>query len=441
MWQRVVLEADIAGSPAPADLFSTLFADEPLAFWLDSASSGTSYLGRGTRYVTASVADGTITVDGVTSPGTIFDFLESERSAVAPGTGFRLGWVGWLGFELRAQTMGMSLSGHASRPDAALIYVESAVAFDNVEHRVRVMALDADVLTELSVRVRGPLLRAEPAEPLAGAVSWRYTDDEYLRMIADCQAAIVEGEAYQLCLTNEVSVDIHPDPFRTYLSLRQSSPSHHGAYFRAGDVALLSASPEEFLTVTPDGLIESKPIKGTRPRGASADEDAALAAELLASDKERAENLMIVDLMRNDIARVSATGSVSVPSLNALESYAHVHQLVSTVRGQLAPGLSAIDAVVACFPAGSMTGAPKRRAIEILQGLEGRQRGIYSGAFGYFSLDGRVDLAMVIRSIVLDGQGATVGTGGGITALSIPLEELAEAKLKAAALLAVLGAG
>jgi para-aminobenzoate synthetase component 1 len=157
------------------------------------------------------------------------------------------------------------------------------------------------------------------------------------------------------------------------------------------------------------------------------------------SEKERAENLMIVDLMRNDIARVSEIGSVEVTSLLAVESYAQVHQLVSTVRGTLRDGLSGVDAVAACFPAGSMTGAPKRNATVILDELEQRPRGIYSGAFGYFGLDGRIDLAMVIRSIVMDGLGATVGSGGGITALSDPLEELAEVRLKAAALLAVLG--
>jgi anthranilate/para-aminobenzoate synthase component I len=143
--------------------------------------------------------------------------------------------------------------------------------------------------------------------------------------------------------------------------------------------------------------------------------------------------------MRNDIGRVSEVGSVSVPSLLAVETYAHVHQLVSTVRGTLTAGLDAVDAVAACFPAGSMTGAPKHSAVTILDRLEHRARGVYSGAFGYFSLDGRIELSMVIRSILLDVDGATVGTGGGITALSVPAEELDEVKLKAAALLAVLG--
>ena len=181
------------------------------------------------------------------------------------------------------------------------------------------------------------------------------------------------------------------------------------------------------------------PIKGTRRRGNTVQEDALLRAELEGSEKERAENLMIVDLMRNDIARVSRIGSVTVPSLLAVESYAQVHQLVSTVRGTLAEGLRPVDAVLACFPAGSMTGVPKSSATAILDRLEGRARGIYSGAFGYFGLDGRIDLAMVIRSIVLDRDGATVGSGGGITALSVPEEELDELKLKASALLRVLG--
>jgi len=274
--------------------------------------------------------------------------------------------------------------------------------------------------------------------PADAPVTWAYPDDDYLAMIESCKRSIEAGDAYQLCLTTEASLDVHPDPVAAYGALRASSPSHHGAFLRVGDVSLLSASPESFLTVSPGGVVESRPIKGTRPRGADVVSDAILRDELLASDKERAENLMIVDLMRNDVSRIAALGSVSVPSLLAVESYAHVHQLVSTVRGQLADGLSGMDAVVACFPAGSMTGAPKLSATQLLNVLERRPRGIYSGAFGLFSLDGTIDLAMVIRSIVLDADGATVGAGGGITALSVPLEELAEAKLKAEALLAVL---
>jgi anthranilate synthase component 1 len=225
----------------------------------------------------------------------------------------------------------------------------------------------------------------------------------------------------------------------TYLALREASPTHHGGYLRFGDTALLSASPEQFLAVSPTGLVRTKPIKGTRPRGETVARDLELRAELEGSEKERAENVMIVDLMRNDVGRIAEVGSVEVRHLLAVESYAQVHQLVSTVEGRLAAGLTGVDAVAACFPAGSMTGAPKLSAMRILHGLEAGPRGVYSGCFGYFGLDGAVDLAMVIRSIVLDPDGASVGAGGGITALSVPEEELAEVRLKAAALLAALG--
>ncbi|MBG6107326.1 anthranilate/para-aminobenzoate synthase component I [Frigoribacterium sp. CG_9.8] len=413
-----------------------------------------SYLGFGTRSLTASVALRTITVDGDTHSGDLLDFLRGELRAPEPSTstGFRLGWVGWLGYELRAQTMGAPSAYRSRYADASLLFVDLAIAFDHSSGSVTVLGLEPPAVDTLHAMVLGllPALSAAlstavsaaspPTPPACVDVAWADSDDHYSRMIMACQAAIEAGDAYQLCLTTEARVLSTPDPFETYLALREANPSHHGAYFRAGDVSLLSSSPELFLSVAPDGTIESHPIKGTRRRGETREIDEALAAELLASDKERAENLMIVDLMRNDIARVSEIGSVSVPRLLVVETYAHVHQLVSTVRGQLAAGLTAIDAVTACFPAGSMTGAPKLSAVTILDSLEGRARGVYAGAFGYFGLDGRVELSMVIRSILLDSDGATVGCGGGITALSVPQEEVAEVKLKAAVLLAVLGA-
>ena len=467
MRQRV-LEAQLPGWVDPALVFEGLFAAEQNAVWLDSgvhAERGMSYLGVGSRPVTASVASGSVTVDGRSSPGTILDFLRGElaEATVEPGEGFRLGWVGWLGYELRAQTMGTTPGQFSRYPDASLLFVDRAIVFDHGRHSVSLMALgthwDGDLAVwrdDVSRRIDAAgsadgyhARRADPARGCetrgavglaAGAadVTWAYSDLEYLALIRECQAAIVAGDAYQLCLTNEARVNARPDPLDTYLRLRASNPSHHGALFRAGALSLLSSSPELFLSVSPTGAIESKPIKGTRRRGARPNEDALLAIELESSAKERAENLMIVDLMRNDIGRVSEVGSVSVPSLLALESYAHVHQLVSTVRGQLARGLDGLDAVAACFPAGSMTGAPKHSAVAILDRLENRARGVYSGAFGYFGLDDRIDLSMVIRSIVLDADGATIGSGGGITALSVPEEELEEVRLKAAALLAVL---
>ena len=443
-----VYESPLPGWIDPARLAGGLFAGVSDAVWLDSgmhAADGMSYLGFGSRTLTASVAEHSVRVDGQSRPGQVWDFLGEDMARLNPstGSGFALGWVGWLGYELHAQTMGVT-SAHRSRfADASLLFVDLAIVFDHAAGTVAVIGLDAAAVEELHARVVGrddsPSATVHADSPPKAEAVWAETDEDYLRMIAECQAAIAAGDAYQLCLTTEVRVAVTPDPFETYLALRSASPSHHGAFFRAGDTALLSASPEVFLTVAPDGSIESQPIKGTRRRGDTEEADLALAAELLGSDKERAENLMIVDLMRNDIGRVSEVGSVTVPRLLAVETYAHVHQLVSTVRGRLAAGLTGVDAVRACFPAGSMTGAPKHSAVTILDRLENRARGVYAGAFGYFGLDGRIELSMVIRSILLDADGASIGTGGGITALSVPAEELAEVKLKSAALLAVLG--
>lgn len=424
-----VLRRDVQLAVTPEQAYSRLYRESSDSVWLDSgvgALSGMSFVGAGT-------------------PGS-GDPLELLRGApVVEEPCAPLGWIGWLGYELRAVTMDTPLA-HASRyPDAGLLWVDRGLLFDHATGRVELVALGEEgfdfeawaISIEAALRVD---LVVEPLHPAPTTAIWRYTDNEYLAMVRACQAAIVEGEAYQLCLTSEASLDIRPDPLATYLALRASSATHHGALIRVGGVSLLSASPEQFLTVSRDGIVESKPIKGTRPRGFDESSDDALRAELLASEKERAENLMIVDLMRNDIGRISEVGSVEVTSLLAVETYPHVHQLVSTVRGSLASGLSPVDAVAACFPAGSMTGAPKLRATQLLAGFEDRARGIYSGAFGYLAADGQVDLAMVIRSIVLDAAGATVGSGGGITALSDPSEELAEVQLKAAALLRVLGA-
>jgi len=420
----------------PARAWAVLVADEANSFWLDSGQgAGVSYLGSGSRVISGPDVFATLKTE-----------LAEQRIADVAGSGFSLGWVGWLGYELRGETLGVPVARESRYPVSALMFVDRALAFDHDAGEVTLLALGHAWQGELAEWRSATIAALEGAAdvtlpvhaPGDAEVAWSDSDERYLELIGRCQAAIHAGDAYQLCLTTEARVDVRPDPFAAYLALRASSPAHHGGLIRVGDVALLSSSPEQFLSVSPDGIVESKPIKGTRARGSNPAEDAALGAELLASDKERAENLMIVDLMRNDIGRVSEIGSVTVPSLFAVESYPQVHQLVSTVRGRLSPGVDGVDAVVACFPAGSMTGAPKRNATLLLDGFENRARGIYAGAFGYFGLDGRVDLAMVIRSIVLDPAGATVGAGGGITALSVALEELAEVKLKAAALLAVL---
>jgi para-aminobenzoate synthetase component I len=409
-----VLRRDHGTTLSAHDAFLALEAGAGDVVWLDSgnATDGFSFVGTGSRVIDS-------------------DVFAALRLSPIDEQAAPLGWIGWLGYELRAETTGAPVAFRSRYPDAAFLWVDRGFLFDHATGRVEVISLDTEW-----VPPEVPAAGSSVAEAQVPSAKWRYTDDQYRTMVAECQAAIVEGEAYQLCLTNEATIAGAIDDVQTYLALRASSETHHGAFVRIGGVAVLSASPEQFLTVSPDRIVESKPIKGTRPRGGSPASDRRFRDELQSSEKERAENLMIVDLMRNDIGRVSALGTVEVTSLLAVESYAHVHQLVSTIRGQLADGLDAVDAVVACFPAGSMTGAPKRRATELLERIEGRARGIYSGALGYFSVDGSVDLAMVIRSIIVDADGATIGAGGGITAMSVPAEELDEAHLKARALIA-----
>jgi anthranilate synthase component 1 len=361
----------------------------------------------------------------------------------APRPGLMPLWAGWFSHEFGAALLGLP-AGDEPRLLAEAVLIERALVFDHATRTARVVAgrRDADWV---GATVRA--LEAAPAEASAppgitGHVAARRTHDDarYLDLVRACQAHIAAGDAYQLCLTEQWSAPRPADPVGVYRRLRRLAPSHHAGFLRLGGRELLSASPERFVEVRADGVAVTRPMKGTRPRGASAAADAALAAELRASEKEQAENLMIVDLVRNDLSKVSALGSVAVEGLFTVESYRTVHQLVSTVTGRLAPGRTAVDAFAALFPAGSMTGAPKRRAVELLAGLEGVPRGAYAGAFGYFAADGTADFATTIRTIVLDGDTASFGTGGGITSSSEPEAELAEMKLKAAALLAALGA-
>jgi aminodeoxychorismate synthase component I len=266
-----------------------------------------------------------------------------------------------------------------------------------------------------------------------------HSDSEYLGLIEKAKESIARGDAYQLCLTNQLTIETEVDPFAVYLRLREANPAPYLSYLKLGSTSVVSSSPEQFLRVNNSGVVSSKPIKGTRPRSADTELDKQLAEELRSNEKERAENLMIVDLMRNDLGQVSEPSDVVVAKLFEVESYATVHQLVSTITAVLKPGLDVFDAVKAAFPAGSMTGAPKQSAMGILTELERAPRGIYSGCFGYVSLTGAADLAMTIRTIVFEEGKATIGIGGGITIDSDPEAELLETKLKARALLSALG--
>jgi para-aminobenzoate synthetase len=259
--------------------------------------------------------------------------------------------------------------------------------------------------------------------------------EHHLANIETCKALLASGESYEICLTNTLALPAPRDTFELYRVLRRVNPAPYGAYLRLREGAVLSSSPERFLRVDRERCVEAKPIKGTAARAADPVADALARDRLARSRKDRAEHLMIVDLLRNDLGRVSQIGSVHVPRLMDVESYATVHQLVSTIRGRLRDDVDIADCLRATFPGGSMTGAPKLRTMEIIDALEGAPRGVYSGALGYLALNGTADLSIVIRTLVATATGATIGAGGAIVMLSDAEEEYAEMLLKAQPLL------
>ncbi len=366
---------------------------------------------------------------------------------------FAGGLIGTLGYPLRCRLERLP----ARHPNEAGIPDLWAGAYDLVlawDHDERRCVLFSSGLPEISPRERFNragaradwlLLQLDrPTPPVSSLppVSWRadLSPDEYEIAVARCIALIERGELFQANITQRFMADRPPgiDPVSVQRVLHHASPAPFAAYIGwTADTALISASPERFLRLEADGRVETRPIKGTRPRGANPEADRAEGLALLASDKDRAENLMIVDLMRNDLARVSDPGQVRVPLLCALESFPAVHHLVSAVTTRLRPGLGALDLLRATFPGGSVTGAPKIRAMEVIDALEASDRGSYCGSVFWLGLDGALDSSIVIRSLVVAPGRLLVGAGGGITADSSPAAEEAEMQLKAAVLLSL----
>ena len=451
----------------PEATFVALYGDREHAVWLDSSRAEPGLarfsfmgapdgpLGQVVRY---DVATRALTVERASGREelreSVLDYCERELArlhATAPELpfDFTCGFAGYLGYELKAECGG-ALVHRSPLPDAGLVLCDRLIAFDHDERRVHLLALaDATGVAaaeawlaaterELEAIARRPPPAAPPAPgPLRFAA--RESREAYLANIAACKHEIFEGESYEICLTTELHSDGAIDPLTAYRALRARNPAPHAALLRLGEVSVLSSSPERFLRVDRERIVESKPIKGTAPRAVHPMEDAYRAAALRADDKSRAENLMIVDLVRNDLGRVCALGTVSVPALMAVESYATVHQLVTTVRGRLRDDASAIDCIRAAFPGGSMTGAPKLRTLEIIDRLEGGPRGVYSGALGFLSVNGTADLSIVIRTLVASPHGLQIGAGGAIVAASDPDAEHDEMLLKARAVLEAVG--
>ncbi|MEU2778431.1 aminodeoxychorismate synthase component I [Streptomyces sp. NPDC007162] len=446
--------ASVRGWVDPETAFLALAAPGDDVVWFDNgpeAEHGTSLIGWAAPTaprLLAREADGTrlhpapgMSTTSVTVDVPILDLL---RESLPPALSSLLpAWVGWFGHELGVSSLGVPTS--TAGIQAAAVLVDRGIVFDHHTRQVRVVGpADERQWVQDRLRATEALVYAHPPLPppparAPGPVTRAHPDDRYLTLIRRCQDLIRAGQAYQLCLTNQWRTAYPASPSSVYRRLRRIAPSHHGGLLRIGTTQLLSASPERFLEVNRDRTVVTRPMKGTRPRGATTAQDLAMVEELISSPKERAENLMIVDLVRNDLSRVCELGTVTVEELFAVETYRTVHQLVSTVSGRLREGLNAVDAFAALFPAGSMTGAPKRRAVELLHDLESVARGSYAGAFGYFAADGSADLATTIRTIHLDEWGASFGTGGGITIDSDPAAELREMHLKAQALLQSLG--
>ncbi|PHM07967.1 aminodeoxychorismate synthase component I [Nostoc sp. 'Peltigera malacea cyanobiont' DB3992] len=456
--------------PNTEQIFVQLFGDAANAFWLDSSRvelglSRFSFMGDGSgvnsllvRYHTQTQEIIVTQSDTVTRrTESIFEYLKREidcrfcQSDELPFD-FNCGFVGYFGYELKAEC-GSSLVHSSPLPDAIFLLCDRMIAIDHQEQCLYLLQLIKKGQTEQvetwfdtiqeQLETLDPLFSVVPQEncqPVKFRLSRTYQN--YIQDIQQCLDEIHEGETYQVCLTNQLYTDATPDPLTFYRTLRKINPAPYSAFLRFGEIAMPAASvaiacssPERFLRIDRQGWVETKPIKGTLPRGETPEADFVLREKLRNSEKDRAENLMIVDLLRNDLGRVCEIGSIHVPKLMDVETYSTVHQLVTTVRGRLRSDLQALDCVRAAFPGGSMTGAPKIRTMQIIDRLEQEARGVYSGAIGFLGLNGSADLNIVIRTAVLTPNQTSIGIGGGIIALSEPEMEFQETLLKAKALI------
>ncbi|WP_437541527.1 aminodeoxychorismate synthase component I [Sorangium sp. So ce367] len=453
----------------PERAFAGLFAAAPYAFWLDSSATGRdgrfSFMGsatealesRGAAVTRWSAGGPGDALTSTTSEGSPFVALRRELASISldpSGLPFHFtgGLVGYLGYELK-EHLGFGASAHPRRalPDSAMMIARRILAFDHVERTVYACAIDADEpapppsapwLDEIAARLQGlpslsePLLPPVPegfADRIAHAP--RLSRREHLDAIEAILREIREGETYEVCLTNEFHVRTSLDPFALYRVLRRTNPAQFSAFLRLPEGAVLSSSPERFLAVDRERRVRSEPIKGTRPKGATEEETLALRRDLAASDKDRSELLMITDLVRNDLSRVCAMGSIDVEALQRITEHATLLQLSSVVTGALREGKGALDALEACFPGGSITGAPKHRTISIIDALERRARGVYTGSIGYLAYEGPMDMNIAIRTLVADGRGLSFGSGGAVVAESSAEAEYEEVLVKSFPLL------
>lgn len=450
--------------PKPEVVFADMFCNSVEAFWLDSSliASGVSrfsFMGDSSgplsEIVEYKASDRSLNLHRsgkiTTTQIDFFEFLETylaERQVQGPDLpfDFNLGLVGYFGYEMKSLCGGASV--HTSEvPDALFIFADRMIVFDFERRCTFVLCAyigkdkhDAETwirtvsekLHQLKNQKDASITRLSETEPcnLQSLGSFRHTKNEYIELIHRCRNEIKQGESYEICLTNHFDAPISLDPFQTYLVLRDLNPAPYSSFLRFSNFAVLSSSPERFLKLNADRIVESKPIKGTRRRGKTEVEDMKLVNELRNSSKDLAENLMIVDLVRNDLNSVCCVGSVIAQKLFDIETYSSVHQMVSTIQGKLREDVSTAEFIRNAFPGGSMTGAPKIRTMEIIDELENGPRGVYSGALGYLSLNGTTDLSIVIRTLLVQANNISFGVGGAIVWDSLPEMEFDEILIK-----------
>ncbi len=420
------------------------FAEDPYGAFLDGGEAGGRY-----SYIAADPYR--VIEDGACDP---FAALEGEldrfRVPTRPGLPpFQTGAVGFLGYELgrHLEKLPPPHDRGPALPDLAMGLYDCVCAFDNTSREAWVMANNAGgrdgetLMANMAARMAAAPPLAEPDWRMRGC--WRAETEraDYEEKVARVIDYIKAGDIFQANLSQRflASMPGGLTPFALYRRLSALSPAPFSAFLACGPGrAVLTASPERFLKLGSDGKVETRPIKGTRPRGKTLKEDEKLAGELKASEKDKAENLMIVDLLRNDLSRVCKTGSVRVTDLFTLESFASVHHLVSGVTGDLEDDAGAVDLLRAAFPGGSVTGAPKIRAMEIINEMESARRGPYCGAIAWMGFDGAMDSSVTIRSITVERGRAVAQAGGGIVADSDPAQEFEETLVKAGPLLACL---
>lgn len=369
----------------------------------------------------------------------IFDFLKANRprwdyDETLPFD-FQLGYIGYFGYELKKDTENVSNKHSYSYPDAYLKYCDRALVYDHLEKKLYLLSYgdDLDWKEDIKKILDVDLEIKKEREEKRKFPKLKFVKDKktYTEDILKIKELICAGETYEVCLTNRLDIFDKIDGKKYYMELRDKSPGQYSAFLPLEELKIASSSMERFLRVDKDKIVSTKPIKGTIKRGESKEEDESLIEELRSEEKTKSENLMIVDLLRNDLGKFCEIGSVEVPKLMDVETYKTLHQLVTTVSGKIKEDVDIIEVLEKTFPGGSMTGAPKKRTLEIIDELETYPRGVYSGTIGYISNNSTMDFNIVIRTALIEEDKATIGVGGAIILLSDEEEEFDEIVLKA----------